>query len=157
MPDETIAVYDQIATLLRTTNVGIEWALQRLEGDPCFAAIAARYPDTACSLRGQLTSPRVVERVARLERLPRDQPIANLCEAVGIHAPALVIAHHQDPMHPFEFGAALAWTIPGAQLVRVTSKSVDARRHADEVQEAIAVFLKQSLSHASVVAGFSSA
>jgi pimeloyl-ACP methyl ester carboxylesterase len=84
MPDPNIAVYDLLAGLLRTADGEIGWALERLEVDPRFAAIAACYPDPANSLRGQLTSPHAVERVARLERLPRDRPIMGLRDTFAI-------------------------------------------------------------------------
>ena len=139
MPGETIALYGLIATLLRTEEPGS--AAQRLEADPGFSDIATLYPDTASSLRGQLTSPRALKHVERLERMPRDQPISDLRDAAGIAVPTLVIAHHLDPVHPFEFGAALARTIPGARLATVTPKSVDPRRHGAEVQDALTFLL----------------
>jgi hypothetical protein len=80
--------------------------------------------------------------VARLERLPRDRPIADLRDAAAIDMPTLVLAHHRDPIHCFEFGAALAHTIPGARLEELTPKSINRERHAAEVQHVLAAFVE---------------
>ena len=154
MPDRTVALFDRLAGLLRLLGStaaggrGLDWAQHALAADRRFSVIATRYPDTARSLRGQLTSPRAVDGVARLERLPRDRPIARLRDAAGIRAPTLVIAHRHDPLHPFAFGAALARTIPGARLARVTARSIDEQRHADEVHDALVEFVQQDLIEA---------
>jgi pimeloyl-ACP methyl ester carboxylesterase len=63
-----------------------------------------------------------------------------LSAAAAINVPTLAIAHYEDPLHPFEFAAALARTIRGAKLERVTSKSVDAQHHAEEVQQTLTAF-----------------
>lgn len=143
MPGESVALFDRIARLLREVGAGDRsGALRRLELDATFSALAKRFPDTAASLRGQITEPRAVDAVARLERLPRDRPVAALRDAAAIRVPALVLAHDQDPIHPLAFGVALARTVPGARLVRLTPKAVDRSRHAAEVQHALAGFLE---------------
>jgi pimeloyl-ACP methyl ester carboxylesterase len=153
MPDETVALYAHLARLLRLDEAGqggdhgVGWAQRRLERSAAYRTIAARSPDTARSLRGQLTERRARDAVARLERLPRDRPIADLRVAAAIDVPTLVLAHHQDPIHRFEFGQALAQAIPGAHLVELTPKSVDQDRHAGEVQRALAAFLEPYRQH----------
>src|SRR5262249_8480483 len=103
--------------------------------------LLARSPDTAQSLRGQLTNSRAVDAVARLERLPPDRPLAELRAAEAVRVPALVLAHRHDPLHRFPFGARLAAAIPGARLVALTPKSIDRERHAAEVQRCLDAFL----------------
>jgi pimeloyl-ACP methyl ester carboxylesterase len=148
MPDGNVAMYAHIAQLLRALDEGggiddgVGWALQRLEVSDAYCAIAASSPDTAQSLCGQITERRARDAVARLERLPRDRPIADLRDAAAIDVPTLVLAHHQDPIHRFEFGAALARAIPGAHFEELTPKSIDRERHAAEVQHFLAAFLE---------------
>jgi pimeloyl-ACP methyl ester carboxylesterase len=107
-----------------------------------YCAVAASSPDAAQSLCGQITERRARDAVARLERLPRDRPIADLRAVAAIDVPTLVLAHHRDPIHRFEFGSTLARAIPGARLEELTPKSIDRERHAAEVQHLLAAFLE---------------
>ena len=149
MPRRTIGLFDLLVNVLReldfsiATDEGLDWAWRKLERNPVFAALAHRYSDTAWSLRNQLTAQRAVDGVARLERLPRDRPIADLRQPTVLHVPTVVLAHQQDPIHPFAYGQRLANAIPGARLVEVTSRSTNRQQHAAEMQQHIAAFLHE--------------
>jgi pimeloyl-ACP methyl ester carboxylesterase len=144
MPYEVQALFGRIAHLLREFGAdGRDDTLRRLELDPAYAAIEQNFPDTAQSLRGQIIEPRAVAALARLERLPRDRPIAHLRQAAAIRVPTLVLAHGQDPVHPLQFGLAVARTIRDAWFVRLTPKSVDRQRHTAEVQRALTDFMER--------------
>src|SRR5262249_12362217 len=119
----------------------LQWALAGFEASDDYRALLASSPDTAQSLRGQLTNSRAVDAVARLERLPPDRPLAGLRAAEAVRVPALVLAHRQDPIHRFTFGARRAAAIPGARLVALSPKSTDRVRHAEEVQHCLEAFL----------------
>ena len=147
MPSENVARYAAIARLLRAVgaagdrNQALRWALAGFEASDDYQELLASSPDTAQSLRGQLTNARAVDAVARLERLPPDRPLADLRAAEAVRVPALVLAHRQDPIHRFTFGVRLVAAIPGARLVALTPKSVDRERHAAEVQRYLEAFL----------------
>jgi pimeloyl-ACP methyl ester carboxylesterase len=147
MPPENVARYADIARLLRAVGTAgdrdqaLQWALARFEDQGDYRELLASSPDTARSLRGQFTNSRAVDAVARLERLPPDRPLADLRAAEAVRVPALVLAHRQDPIHRFTFGARLAATIPGARLVALTPKTIDRERHAAEVQRCLEAFL----------------
>jgi pimeloyl-ACP methyl ester carboxylesterase len=149
MPPENVARYAGLARLLRTVcaagdrDQALRRALAELEASDDYRGLLASSPDTAQSLRGQLTNERAVAAVARLERLPADRPLADLRAAETIRIPALVLAHKQDPIHRFEFGEVLARTIPGARLVELTPKSIARERHAAEVQGCLDDFLSR--------------
>jgi pimeloyl-ACP methyl ester carboxylesterase len=149
MPHQTIALFALIAMLLRQleysveTDEGLDWAWRRLQRDEAFADVSARFPDTAWSLRAQLSAAQAVKSVARLERLPLDQPIVDLSDAANIRVPTLVLAHHRDPIHPFTYGQRLANAIPSAHLVEVTARSVDRKRHVAQVQQHLTAFVDQ--------------
>jgi pimeloyl-ACP methyl ester carboxylesterase len=147
MPPENVARYAAIARLLRAVGAAgnpdqaLRWALADFEASDDYRGLLASSPDTAQSLRGQLTNERAVTAVARLERLPVDRPLADLGAAEAVRVPALVLAHRQDPIHRFTFGVRLVAAIPGARLVALTPKSVDRERHAAEVQRCLESFL----------------
>jgi pimeloyl-ACP methyl ester carboxylesterase len=90
---------------------------------------------------GQFIHPRAAETVAKLERIPRDQPCHDLRQVEAISVPTLVLANQQDPIHPFVYGQALAARIPGAEFRELTPKSVNLKRYEQETQEIIGDFL----------------
>jgi pimeloyl-ACP methyl ester carboxylesterase len=147
MPAENVARYATIASLLRAVAAGadrehaLHCALAEFEAQTDYQELLVSSPDTAQSLRGQLTNERAVAAVARLERLPADRPLADLDAAATIRVPTLVLAHQQDPIHRFGFGETLAAAIPGARLVELTPKSIDRECHAAEVQRCLEAFL----------------
>jgi pimeloyl-ACP methyl ester carboxylesterase len=147
MPPENVARYGTLAQLLRAAGAagGAEQALRsalaEFEVSEDYRGLLVSSPDTAQSLRGQLTNERAVAAVERLERLPADRPLADLHAAAAIRVPALVLAHRFDPIHRFTFGVALAQAIPGASFVPLTPKSVSRERHAAEVQRYLGAFL----------------
>jgi pimeloyl-ACP methyl ester carboxylesterase len=152
MPPENVARYAAIARLLRAVGAAgdreqaLRRALADFEASDDYRGLLATSPDTAQSLRGQLTNERAVDAVARLERLPADRPLADLRAAAAIRVPALVLAHRQDPIHRCEFGEALAHTIPEARLVELTPKSLNRERHAAEVQVCLDEFLSRFIA-----------
>src|SRR5262249_10271486 len=147
MPSENVARYAAIARLLRAVGAAgdrdqaLRWALAGFEASDDYQELLASSPDTAQSLRGQLTNSRAVDAVARLGRLPPARPPADLGAAEAVRVPALVLAHRQDPIHRFTFGARLVAAIPGARLVALTPKSMDRECHAAEVQRCLETFL----------------
>jgi pimeloyl-ACP methyl ester carboxylesterase len=149
MPPENVARYAAIARLLRAVSAAgnrdhaLRCALTEFEAQGDYRDLLASSPDTAQSLRGQLTNERAVAALARLERLPADRPLADPRAAEAIRGPALVLAHRQDPVHRFGFGERLARAIPGAMLVKLTPKSISRERHAAEVQGCLEAFLSR--------------
>jgi pimeloyl-ACP methyl ester carboxylesterase len=159
MPPENIARFTVIALLLRAVGTArdpeqaLRWALAEFESSDDYRELLASSPDTAESLRLQLTNERAVDAVARLERLPVDRPLADLGASAVIRIPTLVLAHQQDPIHRFEFGARLAAAIPGAKLAPLTPKSIDRERHAAEVQHYLEAFLGRFRSPGATFSG----
>jgi pimeloyl-ACP methyl ester carboxylesterase len=149
MPPRNVARYANLARLLRAvgaagdTRHALGCAVAEFEASDDYRNLLASSPDTARSLRGQLTNERAVAAVARLERLPADRPLADLWSAETIRVPTLVLAHQHDPIHLFAFGEVLANRIPGARLAELTPKSIAPERHAPEVQGCLEAFLRR--------------
>jgi pimeloyl-ACP methyl ester carboxylesterase len=154
MPPENVARYATLARLLRGIGAAgnpeqaLRCALTEFESSRDYRHLFATSPDTAASMRGQLTNERAVDAVARLERLPSDQPLADMGAAEEIRVPTLVLAHRQDPIHRYAFGVELARLIPGARLVELTPKSIARQRHVAEVQGCLQEFLGPFLASA---------
>lgn len=138
------ALYQLVATLLR--EHGAEEGLRRLRAAPEFRALEASAPAGARALADQFALPGIAATAAKFARLSDDVPYAGIAQLEAIHVPALVIATHHDPIHPFAYGTALAGHIPGAALVEVTAKSVDEQAYQQEVQAALGRFMAEHIA-----------
>jgi pimeloyl-ACP methyl ester carboxylesterase len=87
-------------------------------------------------------SPTELRRPGSLPRLEQCAPLDPLPDLSSIRVPTLVLAHHQDPVHPFHYGMAHARAIPGARFDRLTPSGLDRRRQTDEIQHALTAFLE---------------
>lgn len=132
-------LFGLIAQFLRT--LGPKAGLDAFLRTEAYAAVASESADVAGSLVALFQDGRALERVARLERLPRDAPNRNRAEWRGIKAPTLVLSTPRDPVHPFEFGQALAREIAGAQFRVLTAKAESVERYTAELRMELATFL----------------
>jgi pimeloyl-ACP methyl ester carboxylesterase len=134
-----LAVFAEIAALLR--REGPVAGRAHFARSPRLAAIAEHSPSMAASLIGQFDQPLAVERVERLEAIPADAPYGAPAELTAIAVPTLVVAAPGDPVHPLPLAATLAGALPGAALVEVTARDVDADRFHAEIASAVGDFL----------------
>lgn len=109
---------------------------------PDYKEMLEKWPEVATGMAQQFDSPNVEETAFRLERIIQDTPNADRREWNSIRVPTLVLANRQDPIHPFEYGEALAQAIPGAELKEITSKSASLEQHGADVQKFIEAFLR---------------
>lgn len=123
--------------------------LEEFRRTPEYARLARESPDCAQVVVNHFEFPRAEECVVRLERIPHDAPSHDRDEWKSLKVPTLVLANHQDPIHPWELAETLAACIPGAALREVTSKSVDLDRHAADLRRHIGEFLSGSIALAS--------
>lgn len=132
-------VFPLIARALRDLGpaAGLVAFRQTLE----YAALVHDSPDTAQIVTNGFENPRALECVARLERIPHDAPCDDRQLWRTLSVPALVLANHQDPIHPWEFADTFATLIPGATLREITSKSVSLDRHAADLRRHLGEFL----------------
>ena len=136
---ENTRVYPLIARLIR--EHGAAGGFERFKTMPEYRETRSKSPDAAKSLAGQFASPRALDAVIRLERIPRDAPCRTREEWRSIEAPTLVLGNRQDPIHPYEYAEILSCTIPGATLAELTPKSVSVDAHAADVRRAVGAFL----------------
>jgi pimeloyl-ACP methyl ester carboxylesterase len=132
-------IFDAIAEMLEGDEA--EDAAARLRARPDFRALARRYPATGSSLLGQLTRPQARESTAVLRGFPHAAPSSAAAAWSQISVPALVIAHADDPLHPYDVGQAYARRMPTAELVTIVSKEGDPAAFASGFQAAVQTFL----------------
>jgi pimeloyl-ACP methyl ester carboxylesterase len=135
-----LAVYDLIAQLIRTRGAH-DGRAAFLDSD-VYQHIRQESPDAANSLVGQFENNLAEVAVIRLERIPHCAPMASMSDLDAIQAPTMIMASQQDPIHPIEYGRALAQAIKGATFRELTPKSTSTERHAADVRRHIADFLR---------------
>jgi pimeloyl-ACP methyl ester carboxylesterase len=115
--------------------------LRLLLDAPEYRALAAAAPAAAQALADQFRLPGIAATAAKFARLSDDNPYTDVAQLQAIAVPALVIATHHDPVHPYAYGTALAGHIPHAEFVEVTAKTVDEQAYRRQVQAALEQFL----------------
>jgi pimeloyl-ACP methyl ester carboxylesterase len=137
-PDH-LDIFVEIGRLIRDHGPA-EGAARFVEGD-AYRALAARSPDCARSLADHFHHPRAAETAVKFERIARDGPCLGRDGWDDIDVPTLVLANRDDPIHPFEYGEALADAIPGAEFRPVTPKSVSLIGHGLDIRDALDGYL----------------
>lgn len=120
---------------------------EKFRATPQFKETEEKWPDVATSMAMQFRSPQAAETAGKYERIIRDVPSSDRDAWAGIPVPTLVLANHQDPVHPFAYGESLADTIPQATLREITPKSVSLEKHTEDVQEHLESFLNAILTN----------
>jgi pimeloyl-ACP methyl ester carboxylesterase len=139
--DKNADLFAHVARLIRTH--GADRGAELFEHTADYREMLAASPDCAMALLGQFLSPRAEETVAKLERIPRDQPCGSLDEVTRIAVPTLVLANRIDPIHPYEYGVELARRIPGAEFRELTPKSTSVPQYEADMQRELTAFLER--------------
>jgi pimeloyl-ACP methyl ester carboxylesterase/GNAT superfamily N-acetyltransferase len=134
-------IYAAIAELLETEDA--QHAATLLNARQDFQKLAAEFPATGSSLRGQLTRPQARQSTAVLRGFPRTAPSSDASIWGRIAVPTLVIAHRDDPFHPYDVGEEHARLIPGATLTTIPSKEADAAGFTAGFAQAVQEFLDE--------------
>jgi pimeloyl-ACP methyl ester carboxylesterase len=134
-------IYAAIAELLETEDAADAATLLSARKD--FQKLAAEFPATGSSLRGQLTRPQARQSTTVLRGFPQTAPSSDAREWARIAIPTLVIAHRDDPFHPHDVGVEHARLIPGARLTTIPSKEADAVGFAAGFATAVQEFLEE--------------
>lgn len=69
--------------------------------------------------------------------LPGLAPIEASSDLSGVRVPVIILANHQDPVHPFAYGCYYQKHIAGAKLYEIVSKDEDESRHKAAVNRYI--------------------
>ena len=136
---ENVRMFPMMARLIRV--LGARRGRSEFEMSPTYAELLAQSTDSASAVLGMFDDPTCEETVARFERIPEDCPSRDRSAWRLIRVPTLVLANHQDPIHPFAMGSGLASEIPGAELQVLTPKCVDIAAHTRDFQRHLATFL----------------
>jgi len=107
---DNLKVFSTLAGFIRKVR-GRRKGARRYQETAAYRQVLKESPDGAKSLLSQFRLTRAPkETVAKLERIPPYLPAHTREHWKLIRVPTLVLANHQDPVHPLEFGEVLART-----------------------------------------------
>jgi pimeloyl-ACP methyl ester carboxylesterase len=130
-------LFNGLATLIETQ--GIEKAVEVAMQLPQFAEMKDSQPEEYAEVREWLLSQRPRAVVPAIRGLLNGPQFPE--ERFGeITAPALIVAHPDDPIHPQSSAEKLHAAIAGSRLI-VAPEAMYFQEHHDELLEAIAAFL----------------
>jgi pimeloyl-ACP methyl ester carboxylesterase len=131
--------YREVGDLL--ARLPSDEALAQFDRSATAALLQHEAPDNLASLRGFFQrSPQAVT-ASLLSRIARDGPGVTAEQVAALALPTLVIGTDHDLLHPFDHAERLAALIPGARLVKITSKAVSLDRYVAEFRDALRSFL----------------
>jgi pimeloyl-ACP methyl ester carboxylesterase len=118
-------------------------ALAVFEASSTAQTLAREAPDNLMSLRGFFARDNRAMLAQLLMRISADGPKVTRADLQALAVPALVIGTDQDQVHPFSHARIIAETIPGAKLVKITSKSTSRTAYITDFKAALADFLRE--------------
>jgi pimeloyl-ACP methyl ester carboxylesterase len=118
-------------------------ALAQFDRSETAALLQREAPDNLATLRGFFQrSPKEIT-ASLLSRIARDGPGVTVDQVAALALPTLVIGTDRDLLHPFDHTERLAALMPGARLVKITSKAISWDRYVDEFRAALHGFLTE--------------
>jgi pimeloyl-ACP methyl ester carboxylesterase len=135
-----LAMFSAIVGMIQ--DAGIEKARARFEQSRIYATWRKTYPPAATMVDGLFAGRTPAAIVATYQAIPRSVPYRSPVELRSIAVPVLVLANHRDPIHPFEYGEALARAIPNSQLKEFPSKTEGLEQHTAAFRNCLAEFLR---------------
>jgi pimeloyl-ACP methyl ester carboxylesterase len=73
----------------------------------------------------------------------QDAPVKDLADLARIEQPSLVLANHDDPLHPFDFATVIDFYLPNSEIHEVVSRYVDDEKHGNQVRTLVSSFLRK--------------
>jgi pimeloyl-ACP methyl ester carboxylesterase len=108
-----------------------------------YLELARKSPAAAESFLSYFDYPHAKTTAVKYLAMPADQPCLDRRLWKNIKTPVLVMANSMDPVHPMEYGKALADGILQAEYKELTPKTIDSNQHRKDVQQYLETFLKQ--------------
>lgn len=113
--------------------------LSTFKADPAFIDIQNNYPAIYASF---LSFFLFKKNPQPFELIPAQRPYTASEELQSIQNKTLIIGTKQDFLHPFQFAQTIASLIPQSTFNEITSKSVDANAHREQLQTVLLRFLQ---------------
>lgn len=137
---ENLAVLSEIARLI--DELGVDAALPRVGKLEAFASMRRSFPEAASGLMQNLENARDSSVAMTYRSILASVPFEDFGDLASILVPTLVLANHDDPIHPYELAERLAAAIPGSTFHEFPSKHRSFAEHQEGFRFRVAEFLK---------------
>ena len=117
---------------------------EKFSDTPGFKAVVP--PAAAQSILGVFAEDQQPELAGVIEAMVQDRPFNSTEQLSEISVPCVVIANHDDPLHPYEMAEKIHESIPGSVLRKVTSRYIDDQLHTQQVRQIIQKFIEENNS-----------
>ena len=135
-----LMVLGEIAKLF--DELGPEAALPHVEKLAAFASMRKSFPEAASALMQNLENAKDSRVAMTYRTILASVPFGDFSNFASLRVPALVLANHDDPIHPFELAERLAAGIPGSTFQEFPSKHQSFAEHQEGFRLRVAEFLK---------------
>jgi pimeloyl-ACP methyl ester carboxylesterase len=135
-----LAVIGEIARLI--DEMGVAEAIRHVESLEAFALLRQRFPETASGLLQNLENARDASVALTFRSILASVPFSSFEDLALTRVPTLVLANHDDPIHPFDLAEKLAAGIPGSIFHEFPSKHNSPVEHQQGFRTLVAEFLK---------------
>jgi pimeloyl-ACP methyl ester carboxylesterase len=135
-----LRVLGEIAKLF--DELGPAAALPHVEKLEAFASMRKSFPEAASALMQNLENAKDSAVALTYRTILASVPFVDFSDFASIEVPALVLANHDDPIHPFELAERLAAGIPGSTFQEFPSKHQSFAQHQEGFRLRVADFLK---------------
>lgn len=122
---------------------GLEFAQEKLQGDPIYREALKANPACALSLGGAFVRPQAEESASVLYEMVSDCPIASLDDLARVKHSTVVIGNEGDPLHPHSMAETLAGAIPHARLETISSRYLAAEKHQQDLTRVLQGFMDE--------------
>lgn len=110
---------------------------ERFMQEPAVRELLRERPESAPAFLNHFEQEASRRRPEKFAVMPGCRPFADEKRLASLAVPTLVAACRQDLVHPFAYGEWYAGRIPGAQLLELPAKSVDAAGYHRELNRQI--------------------
>jgi pimeloyl-ACP methyl ester carboxylesterase len=134
-----LSVFSIIAELVG--RLGVEQARYEFERTTLYGNLQKDNPPTAkspCDLFSNNTAEAIV---TAFQPIYTSRPVDSLDSLQRLQIPSLVLANHNDPLHPFELAQVLASRLPKCQLRQFPSKSESVAQHYEQFRRLVGEFV----------------
>lgn len=107
-----------------------------LDSEP-YQTVLKEAPGTAASMVSFFDDPASLKYYGKFSLVPLQHPIENLDVLKKIDVPVMILANHQDFIHPYEYGLILHDSIPSSEFHEIASKRENKEQYDSDINRCL--------------------
>ena len=130
MNDYNLQLFSSLARALAADDISL------LEASPQYQ----EHRKTSGSFEDHFNNPVSKKYYRKFEIVPQQKPFDSLEELKSIHVPVMVLANHQDDIHPFHYGELIHQAIEGSVFRETACKRINRTQYYRDLAVALKEF-----------------